>query len=94
MPRVVVRISAIGTSGEALGKVFEAKPDSSGRYVLNRKRPSGSKPATNNAVSKVYAASLDETAELLATDDYLINLVDARGKRALREFRKVKIEYR
>jgi hypothetical protein len=94
MPRTVVRISAIGTRGEAEGKTFEAKPDASGRFVLNHKRPSGSTPATNNAASKVYVSTLEEAAALLSTNDYLINVISADGKRALREFRKVKIEYR
>lgn len=88
----IIRISAIGTGGSVLGKTFEAKPDSSGRYVLNRKKPTGSTPATNMAASKVFAADLTEAAKLLETDEYLINLVGPGGKRALRELKKVRIE--
>ena len=88
----VIRISATGTSGSALGKIFEAKPDSLGRYVLNRKKPTGSTITTNMAASKVFAADLTEAAKLLETDEYLINLVGPEGKRALREFKKVRIE--
>ena len=87
----VIRISATGTSGSALGKIFEAKPDSLGRYVLNRKKPTGI-ITTNMAASKVFAADLTEAAKLLETDEYLINLVGPEGKRALREFKKVRIE--
>ena len=92
MTRKITRISAIGTRGDVLGKVFEAKPDSSGRYVLNRKKPTGKNPATNMAASKVFAADLTEAATLLETNDYLINLVGPGGKRALRELKKVRIE--
>jgi hypothetical protein len=88
----VISISAIGTSGDAKGKLFVAKPDSSGRYVLNLKKPSNSVDPTNKAANKVFAASLTEAAQLLATDDYLINLVSSDGKRGLREFKKVRIE--
>jgi hypothetical protein len=89
----VAKISAIGTRGDAKGKVFVAKKDSSGRYVLNKKTSSNSINPTNKAVNKVFVSSLTEAAKLLATEDYLINLVDEEGKRALREFKKVKIEY-
>lgn len=92
MADTVIRISAVGTRGNAAGKTFEAKPDASGRFVLNRKKPSGSTTPTNLAVNKVFAASLTEAAELLATDDYLINLVASDGTRALRELKKVRIE--
>ena len=88
MTSTVIRISAVGSRGSVLGKIFEAKPDSSGRYVLNRKKPSGSNPATN----MVFAASLTEAARLLETDEYLINLVGPGGTRALRELKKVRIE--
>ena len=92
MTSTVIRISAVGSRGSVLGKIFEAKPDSSGRYVLNRKKPSGSNPATNMAASKVFAASLAEAARLLETDEYLINLVGPGGTRALRDLKKVRIE--
>lgn len=90
----VISISAVGTRGDAKGKVFVAKPDSSGRYVLNRKKPSGSSNPTNKAINKNYAGSLDEAADLLRTNNYLINLVSPDGKRALRELKKVRIETR
>ena len=92
MTRKIIRISAIGTSGKVLGKAFEAKPDSSGRYVLNRKKPSGKNPATNMAASKVFAADLAEAVKLLETNEYLINLVGPNGQRALRELKNVRIE--
>jgi hypothetical protein len=92
MAGTVKSITALGTRGDAAGKVFSAKPDRSGRFVLNRKRPSGSSAPTNMAANKVYASTLCEAADLLATNDYLINLVSAEGKRALREFGKVRIE--
>lgn len=87
----IIGITAVGTRGDAAGKQFTARPDSSGRYVLNRKRPSSSGSPTNHAVNKVYAASLDEAAALLATGDYLINLVAADGTRALRHHGKVRV---
>ena len=90
----VISISSVGTRGDAKGKVFVAKPDSSGRYVLNRKKPSSSSSPTNNAINKKYADSLDEAADLLRTNDYLINLVSPDGKRALRELKTVRIETR
>lgn len=93
MTKTVTKISAIGTRGKVTGKIFVAKTDSSGRYVLNKKTSSSSIDPTNKAVNKVFASSLTEAANLLATDDYLINLVDEEGTRALREFKKVKIEY-
>ena len=92
MTGTVLSITAIGTRGDAAGKTFIARPDSSGRYVLNRKRPSTSGSPTNKAVNKVFAASLDQAADLLATNDYLINLVSADGKRALRQHSKVQIK--
>jgi hypothetical protein len=93
MQKEVIRISAIGSRGDAKGKIFIAKEDSSGKYVLNRKRSSSSTNPTNKAVNKVYVNSLTEAASLLATGDYLINLVDEHGVRALRALNKVKIEY-
>jgi hypothetical protein len=88
----VKSISAIGTRGEAKGKVFLAKKDALGRFVLNRKASSpGKGNTTNRAENKVYAEDLAEVASLLKTDDYLINLVSDDGKRALRELKKVTI---
>jgi hypothetical protein len=87
----VISITAMGTRGDAAGRVFSAKPDASGRYVLNRKRPSASTFPTNRAVNKVYATSLDQAADLLSTGDYLINLVSADGSRALRQLKSVKV---
>jgi hypothetical protein len=94
MTREVIRISAIGTRGAAKGKQFLAKPDSSGRFVLNKKRPASSANPTNKSINKVYAKTLTEAAALLATDEYLINVVCAEGKRALREYSGVDIEYK
>ena len=88
----VKKISAIGTRGDAKNVEFIAKPDRSGRYVLNKK---SSSPAagnnTNQALNKVYVDTLSEAAAMLATNDYLINLVSPDGKRALRVFSKVSI---
>lgn len=89
---VVKKITAVGTRGDAKGKVFFAKKDSTSRYVLNKKKSASSLNPTNKAVNKVYVASLDEAAKLLSTDGYLINLVSEDGKRALREYKKVSIE--
>jgi hypothetical protein len=44
------------------------------------------------AASKVYANTLDQAVRLLATDEYLINLTSQDGARALREYKKVKVE--
>lgn len=86
-------ISAVGTKGLAKGKLFLAKPDSKGRYVLNRKTSSPSAGnTTNRSSSKVYVATLGEAIALLETNEYLINLVSEDGKRALREWAKVKID--
>lgn len=94
MTRIVSKISAIGTRGQAMGKVFMAKQDRSGRFVLNRKVSSGvAGNKTNNARNKVYVASLTEAVELLETDEYLINLVSNDGKRALRQLSKVTVDY-
>jgi len=94
MSSQVTKITAIGTSGAAKGKIFNAKPDSLGRYVLNKKTSSPSEGnKTNLATNKVYTADLNEAADLLKTDDYLINLISNDGNRALRQFKKVKIEY-
>ncbi|MEL0630323.1 hypothetical protein [Psychromonas aquatilis] len=89
----VKSITAIGTRGSVKGKLFVAKTDSQGRYVLNKKASSPVKGnKTNRAINKVYVSSLCEAADLLATENYLINLISPEGSRALREFKKVKIE--
>lgn len=95
MSTIVTKISAIGTRGMAKGVIFTAQPNSSGQYVLNRKilTTPVSENTTNKAASKHYVSDLTEAASLLSTNDYLINLVSSEGKRALREFRKVKIEH-
>lgn len=87
----VSRISAWGTRGEAKNFEFIAKADANGKYVLNRKTTSTSGNTTNKAVNKVLVDTLTEAANLLATDDYLINLVSEQNKRALRSYNKVKI---
>lgn len=91
----VIKISTIGTRGKVKGKVFIAKKDSSGQYVLNKKTPSNSINPTNKAVNKEFELSLTEAAKRLATDDYVINLVTEDGTpgRALRSFKNVHIEY-
>jgi len=92
--KTVIQISAVGTRKGALGKLFIAKADASGRYVLNRKkRVSPTNAPTNKAVNKVYASDLDEAARLLQTDDYLIYLVSVDGQRALRKLKSVQIQY-
>lgn len=93
MSKTVIQISAVGTSKGVSGKIFTAKPDASGRYVLNRKERVSTTNTTNKAVNKVYAADLEEAARLLQTDDYLINLVSVDGRRGLRELKSVKIQY-
>ena len=88
----VKRIYAIG---KVKGKptLFTAKHDRSGRYVLNRKKSSPTTGnTTNRAENKVYAANLREAAELLATGEYLINLVTDHGIRALRSHKAATIE--
>ena len=93
MVEKVKSITALGTSGSVKGKLFTAKADSQGRFVLNKKTPSPVKGnTTNRAINKAYVSTLCEAANLLATDNYLINLVSSEGSRALRELKKVKIE--
>ena len=90
----VQKITATGTSGAVKGVVFMATPDKQGRYVLNKKTSSTAKNRTNKAVNKVYAENLTEAANLLATNDFLINMtarVNSKIRRALREFKKVVI---
>lgn len=88
----VIKISAWGTRGQAKNYEFIAKLDTSGCYVLNKKTTSPSQGnLTNRGTSKVLVSSLTEAANLLSTDEYLINLVASNGKRALREYKKVTI---
>ena len=89
----VIGISAIGTRGKAKGKTFVAKKDSLGYFILNKKTSANSNNPTNNAVNKVAVSSLAEAVNLLSTNEYLIHLVDENGRRALRMFAKVNIEY-
>tara|TARA_B110000503_G_scaffold96415_1_gene144997 strand:- start:1000 stop:1296 length:297 start_codon:yes stop_codon:yes gene_type:complete len=89
----VIKISALGTRGKAKGLTFTAEQDRLGRYVLNKKTATPSQGnRTNRAENKSYAESLTEAANMLATDDYLINLVCPDGKRALRKFGTVIID--
>lgn len=89
----IIEISATGTRGSAKSQLFKAKPDSKGMYVLNRKTSSPSKGnTTNHAKNKVSVATLEEAFTLLSTNDYLINVVDDRGKRALRSLKNVKVQ--
>ena len=90
----VIRIWANGTRGKAAGELFEARPDRSGKYVLNRKKataPSGE--PTNRAVNKVYVDTLDEAWRLMNTEEYLINLVSGAGVRALRKLSAINVDY-
>jgi len=90
----VISITAVGTRGNAKGKLFTAKTDSQGRYALNEKTSSPMQGnTTNRAKNKVYASTLNDALSLLQTEEYLINLVSAHGKRALREYKKINIEY-
>ncbi|MEL4204826.1 hypothetical protein P0W48_15935 [Plesiomonas shigelloides] len=95
MKHVNVReIWAVGTGIKNRGQKFVAVLDSNGKYVLNRKKPSlGGRSETNKAENKIYVDSLDEAADLLSTDDYLINLVSISSPhtRALRCYNKVTI---
>jgi hypothetical protein len=90
----ITEIFAVGTRGDAAGRRFVAKRDKNGKFVLNRKKSSTSATSTNLAVNKEYADSLDKAYELLATDQYLINLVCSDGSRALRKFSAVNIKRR
>lgn len=89
----VLKISANGTRGMVKGSEFIAKKDKNGKYILNKKTSTPEKGnTTNRAVNKIYVDTLTEAANLLKTDEYLIHLVADGGVRALREFKKVKIE--
>jgi len=88
----IKRIWALGTKDKAFGKCFKAKRDKQGRYVLNRKPSGGAKAPTTCAVNKFYASTLDEAAEMLATDDYQIRLTSDDGQTALRCAAKAQFE--
>lgn len=81
----VKSIWAMGTSGAVEGLTFYAKPNRSGKYVLNKKAVAGAKHATNKLQQKVYVDSLCEAWELLQHDKHLINLTGPSGERALRQ---------
>tara|TARA_R110002072_G_scaffold302794_1_gene488768 strand:+ start:5750 stop:6067 length:318 start_codon:yes stop_codon:yes gene_type:complete len=87
----ITKISAYGTRGDAKNYEFIAKPDASGKYVLNKKVQKNGGNNTNLSKNKIYVDTLTEAANLLSTNGYLINLVVSSGKRALREYKKVKI---
>lgn len=89
----IKRLYAFGTSGKAKGKIFEAKHNKNGFYVLNLKVGCGGVDSTNKALNKIEVRTLDKAYELLKEDKYLINLTDEFGSRALREYSKVKVEY-
>ena len=91
--RKIVKLSAIGTRGKAAGIEFIAKPDSIGKFVLNKKKASTFNSNTNMAVNKAYTDTLVEAYELLKSGQYLINLVCPSGNRALRELSKVRVQY-
>lgn len=88
----VVKISAIGTRGKVKGLEFVAKANAAGQYVLNKKVSSPTDGnSTNKARNKTFVNSLTEAANLLSTNNYLINLTCSEGSRALREYSKVTI---
>lgn len=90
----VIKISALGTRGKVKGLEFIAKPNQDGYYVLNKKvnTPTESNK-TNKARNKIFVTTLTEAANLLSTDEYLINVTctDPVGGRALREYKKVTV---
>lgn len=89
----VNKISAIGTRGAVKGSEFKAIKDKNGKYVLNRKTSTPEKGnTTNKAINKIYVDTLTEAANLLSSNEYLINLVADSGVRSLREFKKVTID--
>ncbi|WP_404397969.1 hypothetical protein [Idiomarina loihiensis] len=88
----VTKIWAKGTRGEAKNRKFTAKTNRDGFYVLNRKVSGSTNNKTNHAQNKVYVSSLDETWNLLKTDEYVINLVCDEGTRALRSKGNVLVE--
>lgn len=93
MAKLIKNLYAVGTRGLAKGKKFEAKRNKNGKFVLNIKKGCGGFDSTNKAVNKVEVDTLDEAYLLLKENEHLINLTDDSGKRALREFRKVLVEY-
>ncbi|WP_036828209.1 hypothetical protein, partial [Photobacterium sanctipauli] len=89
----VSKIWAVGTGKKNNGREFTAKHDANKRYVLNKKIPTADKSSqTNYAENKVYVETLTEAANLLATNEYVINLTCEEGTRALRSYNKVIIE--
>lgn len=88
----VQRIWAYGTRGGAKGKLFEAKRNGNGMFVLHEKKTKTKNDATNLAHNKCEVASLNDAWRLLKTDDYQINLTcDELGTRALRCIKKVHV---
>jgi hypothetical protein len=65
MPKLVKRSYAIGTRGNAKGKIFEAKKNTNSKYVLNIIKNSNSLEPTNRAVNKVEVETLNEAYEVL-----------------------------
>lgn len=93
MSKLIKRLYAIGTRGIVKGKKIEAKRNINGKYVLNIKVNCGGIDSTNKAVNKVEVDTLEEAYLLLKMNEHLINLTIDSGKRALREFDKVLVEY-
>jgi hypothetical protein len=83
----VSKISAIGTGKINKGREFVAKPNVQGQFVLHRKSKQ-----TNLAENKILVASLTDAANLLATDEFVINLTCEQGTRALGSYGKVCIK--
>lgn len=87
----VLNISAVCTQGKLKGEVFVAKPNRSGKFVLNIKAKPSDNTRTNFASNKVYVDSLCEAWALLQHDEHLINLVGPGGVRALRKLTSVDV---
>ncbi|HFX6305142.1 hypothetical protein [Acinetobacter nosocomialis] len=93
MKKSVKRLWAYGSRGSVKGDIFEARKDSNGKYILNLKQSSFSLNPTNKAINKVAVENLTEAYDLLSTDLYSINLTNEKGQRALREYKKVIVEF-
>jgi hypothetical protein len=89
------KIKRIYATGKVKGKttVFTARHNNSGKFVLNRKTTSPTNGnTTNRAKNKVLVSTLQEAATLLASGEYLINLVTDKGIRGLRSHTAVIVE--
>lgn len=91
----VIKISAEGTRGKVNGLECVAEPTPDGKYVLNKKvetteKSKAEKNKTNKARNKVFANTLTEAANMLATNEYVINLIYTIpvGDKALGKFKR------